>query len=264
MSALQPVLAGYSEYQNVGRVKYNTNENIATIGSNGYNFSFVGRGGTPFYTFSDPTNRTYFVKFMKLIEFTDENGDGKFDPEEAIPGRKYSLPSADWRFTVNETDQTFKFSTQDSVKSPSISFINQYADAQPERLKFDIWISNWTWYNASNSNMLAMQFDVLPENESLSHTLKNGIEFDENAYFESSDRARFDGEEASVGISIKENSVFLAYSHFDILEHDPIIGFRGVPVMIPGVTGGLTITDYSYVVLVATAIMITVVYSRRR
>ncbi len=110
--------------------------------------------------------------------------------------------------------------------------------------------------------MLALQFDVLSEQDSDTGAseLENGVELEENAYFESSTIAKVDGEEAAVGITIEKKSVFLAYPNFDNLEHDPIIGFR----VVPGVIGNLTTTHYSYMVLVASVLLIIIVYSRRR
>jgi len=260
LSVIHPALAGRSDPQDEGRVEYNTQENKATVSSNGYIFSFIGRGGVPFYRFSDPNNRTYFVKFMKLIEFTDEDADGKYSSKEAIPRGKYSLPSADWSFTINDIDQTFTFSTPSNADTPAISLVNQYTTEQPELLKFDIQIANWMWIDTAN--MLALQFDVLSEKDTDTGAdeLENGVELEENAYFESSTIAKVDGEEASVGITIENKSVFLAYPHFDNLEHDPIIGFRGVP----GVIGSITTTHYSYMVLIASVLLVIVVYSRRR
>lgn len=260
LSIIHPALAGRSDPQDEERVEYNAKENKATVSSNGYIFSFIGRGSPPFYRFSDPNNRTYFVKFMKLIEFTDEDGDGNYDSKEAIPGGKYSLPSADWSFAVNDKDQTFTFSTPDNANTPAINLINHYTTEQPELLKFDIQIANWMWIGTAN--MLALQFDVLSDKDSDTGAdeLENGVELEENAYFESSTIAKVDGEETSVGITIEKKSVFLAYSHFDILEHDPIIGFRAVP----GVIGSITTTHYSYMVLVASVLLVIVVYSRRK
>ncbi len=260
LSIIHPVITGRSDTQDEGRVEYNAKENKATVSSNGYIFSFVGRGSPPFYRFSDPNNRTYFVKFMKLIEFTDEDEDGKYSSKEAIPQGQYSLPSADWSFAVNDKEQTFTFSTPDNANTPAINLVNHYTTEQPELLKFDIQIANWVWHDATN--MLALQFDVLSEQDSDTgaYELENGVELEENAYFESSTIAKVDGDIASVGITKEKKSVFLAYSQFNILEHDPIIGFRGVP----GVIGSITTTHYSYMVLIASALLVIVVYSRRR
>jgi len=264
ISIFQPIHAGQAELQKEGRVKYNPKENKATVGSNGYIFSFVGRGGTPFYHFADPDNRTYFVKFMKLLEFIDVDGDGAFDPEEVLPGGKYTLPSVDWRFTVNEAEQTFTFSTPTSATDPQISFVNHYHTEHPELLKFDIYITNWAWQEASH--MLALRFDIHSEteDETSGSAIEHGVELSEHTYFEAVPIAKVDSNDAPVGISITENSVFLAYSHFTSLEHDPMIGFRGIPVIVPGVTGSITIIEYSYTMLVATVILIGLVYSRRR
>ncbi|MFX0200605.1 MAG: hypothetical protein ACFFCW_31180 [Candidatus Hodarchaeota archaeon] len=260
LSVFHPALAGCSDPQDEGRVEYNTKENKATVSSKGYIFSFIGRGSPPFYRFSDPNNRTYFVKFMKLIEFADEDGDGNYDSKEAIPEGKYSLPSADWSFAVNDKDQTFTFTTPDNANTPAINLINHYSSEQPELLKFDIQIANWMWIDTAN--MLALQFDVLSDKDSDTGAdeLANGVELEENAYFESSTIAKVDGEETSVGITIQKKSIFLAYPQFDILEHDPIIGFRRVP----GVIGSITTTHYSYMVLIASILLVIVVYSRRR
>ncbi|MFQ5822240.1 MAG: hypothetical protein ACE5I5_19855 [Candidatus Heimdallarchaeota archaeon] len=260
LSIIHPVITGRSDTQEEGRVEYNTKENKATVGSNGYAFSFVGRGSPPFYRFSDPNNRTYFVKFMKLIEFTDEDVDGKYSSKEAIPQGTYSLPSADWSFTMNGMDQPFTFSTPDNANTPAISLVNHYDPKQPEYLKFDVQIANWVWHDTTN--MLALQFDVISEKDpdTTAHELEDGVELDENAYFESSTIVMIDYVGARVGITNEKKSVFLAYPHFDILEHDPIIGFRGVP----GVIGSITTTHYSYMVLIASALLVIIVYSRRR
>ncbi|MFQ6126509.1 MAG: hypothetical protein ACE5R6_18135 [Candidatus Heimdallarchaeota archaeon] len=260
LSIIHPALAGRSDPQEQGRVEYDAKENKATVGSNGYTFSFVGRGSPPFYRFSNPTNRTYLVKFMKLIEFADEDGDGKYSPKEAILRGSYSLPSADWGFTINDAAQTFTFSTPSKARSPAISLVNHYAPTQPERLKFDIQITNWAWHDATT--MLALQFDVISEQDldTATRELENGVELAGNAYFESSTIAMVNNEEDTVGITIAEKSVFLAYPHFDNLEHDPSLGFRGVP----GVIGRITTTHYSYMVLIASVLLVIGVYSRRR
>jgi len=288
VSILPSLMIGRSDSLQESPVNFNETENKATVGSGGYIFSFIGQGGTPFYRFSDPDNRTYKVKFMKLIEFTDENENGVFDSKEEIPGGKYALPSAKWSFNVNEDEQTFTFTTADSSDDPIISFVNHYDAEQPEILKFDIHIANWEWLD--DSNMLALQFTFLSEDnpDAVSQELENGIKLDETAYFESIPTAKIDGSDTPVGISNKVNSIYLAYTHFDLLEHDPILGFYKVPpetptsvpevtpddipVIVPletswigpGIIGNLTTTDYIYGLLVATALLITVVYSKRR
>ena len=152
------------------------------------------------------------------------------------------------------------FSTPTSSDTPALTLINHYDPKLPNRLKFDIRIAHWEW--KSPSNRLALQFDVLSEKdpEAPNREFENGVELEENAYFESATTAIADENPVSVGISIDQNSVYLAYPHFDNLEHDPVIGFRGVP----GVIKGITTTNYGFTVLFATALIVIVVYSRRR
>ena len=134
-----------------------------------------------FWNTSDP-EIVYHVKFVSIVEFIDENGDGTYQSNEIVRGSTpLTFASLSWEFSgfqniTNANGETIgvKFSFNSSeVRDPRqqgleigiicyMFFEDTELDGVPvnglTELKFTIAIRNWSW--TGEDSMLALRWDI--------------------------------------------------------------------------------------------------------
>ena len=133
-----------------------------------------------FWNTSDP-EIVYHVKFVSIVEFVDENGDGTYQFNETVGGSMLTFPSLTWEFSgfqniTNANGETIgvKFSFNSSeVRVPrqqnleiDIVCYMFFEDTEVNGvlvngltdLKFTIVIRNWSW--TREDSMLALRWDI--------------------------------------------------------------------------------------------------------
>ena len=199
----------------------------------------------PQFSFWEPGNNKstkYQIKFLKLFESVDENGDGQYNKknESIIQAASYSLSSLDWEFSDLSTEGNI---THFNITSTGESFILQlrnHFDAGDTSLKFDIIIEDYTFESDDEDVMLVLGFHLLGNRnrDQVQQEQRNRVEFGDTGYIESEPEASGGNETISVKMSNgEENNNKMAYISFPRFEgdlyHDPTIGFNG-SINIPG------------------------------
>lgn len=192
----------------------------------------TGNDNVPQYSFWSPNanDSKYQVKFNRLFEAIDENGNGLYDKGEdsKVPSSSESLSSLKWNFSSIETENnksTFNITSYDGEYM--IQFIN-HLDSSKSELKFDIVIQNYTFLSDSEDAILVLGFHLLSNNKQASQN-GNTVNFGSNAYFKSESNATVGNETLSVQMSEADEEgspmAFLAFEKFEgNLFYDPTIG----------------------------------------
>ncbi len=204
-------------------------------------------GQVPIYQFWSPNaNDTKFhVKFQKIQEFTDDNGNGFYENNETVGQRTLSLQSVRWILSdaiVGDEQISFNFTSESLQQSQFQGFqikIVNYIDLEnATKLKFDIYMSGWPFL--SEDNMLSLRWDLTWTSENISYvTGIDGVYLkldDETlAHFTYVSEVMIGGSSDTVTSSYKYNATdgavqtFFNYPNFKDLElvHDPEIGLDG-------------------------------------
>jgi hypothetical protein len=210
---------------------YIKNDDIAlkiTGGQNIPTFSFWALG---------QNESAYTVKFNKLFEIVDKDGDGLYTPknDSQVPASVQSLPSLSWNFSKIEKDanNVTNFNITSQGAAFTITFINHIGNNAS--LKFDVKIEKYTFISTDQNAKLVLGFHLVSaKNGEPSKTKGNStgekdrVEID-GAYMESESNGTASGKNINAGLSNgkegKNNYVYLAFEKFNgTLFHDPTIG----------------------------------------
>ena len=150
-----------------------------------------------FWNTSDP-EIVYHVKFVSIVEFIDENGDGTYQFNETVGGSMLAFSSLTWEFSgfqniTNDNGETvgvkFSFNStgvqglfrQENLEVDIICYMF-FEDAEVDgvsvkgltELKFTIVIKNWDWMR--DNSMLALRWDVTWSNVTEERDVKPCVE----------------------------------------------------------------------------------------
>lgn len=212
---------------------YFENENIA--------IRITGNQNVPQYQFWRPTDdlsinetTTYQVKFIKLFEFIDDDGDGIYDPEEEniVPQSTDALASLSWDFSdiITDGNNITHFNMTSQGRDYQIQFLNHF-NPEDVTIKFDIVIENYSFISDNENVSLVLGFHLITVNKDMIQ-VQNQIQFGNDGYFECEPEAQLQhNESVQVGLSNGEEGenlmAYLAFPRFEgQLFHDPILGFR--------------------------------------
>lgn len=218
-----------------------------------YSFWAVGQNDTK-----------YQVKFNRLFEVVDSDGDGTYDKgtDSMVPSSNEALAAMNWEFSeIVDEDGVIKF----NISSVGVDFLIQfrnYLDSNTAELKFDVIIDNYSFVNDDSNVLLVLGFHLLGDRKAAVQE-QNRVRFGSNGYFESENNATvYDSstnttsslptgtipatsgvlddnsteeteqpEEDTIGVEVSEADeegnpmAYLAFEHFDgRVELDPSIG----------------------------------------
>lgn len=191
------------------------------------------------------------VKFDKIVEFVDNNGDGLYDDGEEIyvyDLEEVSFAPAQYtpenvngvtvhKVTIQTEDGVFKVTLYASGTPLIISGEN----VGPNEVKIDIEINNFP-YHDSNSKLalkteLESELEVEEEKHEIEETNEEEVEVTSGNYggfFSWKKTATVDGvlkpvksTEISEDPEEGDRELYLIYEHGDSIVHDPKIGVRG-------------------------------------
>ncbi|MGQ4834384.1 MAG: hypothetical protein ACP6IS_10885 [Candidatus Asgardarchaeia archaeon] len=189
LSTIQPVVAsGLSSQFDNRRPKVPTsppmyNKGLAKIVTDQITVAVTADGQVLHFMYwntSDPSI-VYHAKFVQIMEYIDQNGDGAFEYNETVPGSMFAISAVTFEFSgfENITDSNGTvIGVKFSFNSTSVNDVRQsnleldvicylfYVDTEMDgiqvnglsELKFTIVIKNWNWVR-DNSN-LAVRFDL--------------------------------------------------------------------------------------------------------
>jgi len=250
LGAIIPTSADVSYAKTAGNV---------TINSDNLQIDITGNQNVAMYTFrsqSDSNSTKNMVKFKEMFEFTDNNGNGKYDQgtdtkqsgsEVALASLDVALSSVLESSAGNHVSFNMSLSAKLAVSLllnfKQVTFENNFDSANQTKLKIDVIIDNYQPIKSGNHLAVAYTLTSTSGNQS-SQTSGNGntrFDFGSNAYFEAVNTAQLDsGESVDVGISSNTQgsatTVYMAYSSFTgTLRHDPVIGVTdsGTDTMLP-------------------------------
>lgn len=210
---------------------YFENENFA--------IQITGNQNVPQYQFWRPSdnltiNETtkYQVKFTKVFEFIDEDGDGGFSPgnDTMVPHSTDALASMSWEFgdIVTDADNVTHFNISSTGRDYFIQFRNHF-DPLDSSLKFDIIIENYVFTSDHENASLGLGFHLVSTLRDMNQ-VRSQIQFGNDGFFEAVEEAKNGNETIAVKLSNGEetgdNMAYLAFPKFTgNIEYDPIIGF---------------------------------------
>ena len=228
----------------VGKPDFAHKSGKVSVTTNNAIISVTGGSNVPFYhikplsaesssqSATDSENEdqdgSYLVKFVSLVEFVDNNSDGKFNNNEQVPQSVMLFPGSGWSFSGFETVND----SQDNVEkinfnfthtgTPSIDLINHINVAKGNEIKFDIGINDYTWKSSDSNAKLAIKMQIAGGDLSEG---SNGLEFG-NGYFSSVSTASTADGDINVKLHVENtNTFYLVYDHFSGgFLHDPIFG----------------------------------------
>jgi predicted transcriptional regulator len=220
----------------------------------------TSNGSVPHFHFWKPSEKDsmhYHIKFLRLFEVNDINGDEKYDKgEDILIGSPLLLPSINWdlsEFTIEEGPdsegvQAVHFNFTHSLSSdwgvPGVNIyiqirVHLYATELNE-MKFDLLISGWDWQLMDS--LLVLQFTVSgssneedPNDDDPIPMVQDNNQFQfEEGFMEYAEQAQSGKNNIQVygthnnGLEAgdKGASIYLAFTNFgdETLEYDPTIG----------------------------------------
>ena len=200
----------------------------------------TGNQNVPMFQFWRPTddatlNETtrYQIKFIKLFEYIDTDGDNIYNPENEskVPASTDALASLSWDFTEIITDDAnvSHFNMTSLGRDYTIQFRNHF-DPSTASIKFDIVLEEYTFISDDENAALVLGFHLITVNQEMVQE-QNQIRFGNQGYFEVEPEAIAEGNETvEVGLSNGEENdqsmAFIAFPRFEgKLVHDPTMGF---------------------------------------
>jgi hypothetical protein len=229
------------------------------LASEEFSIEINGAGQVPFYHFDTIADEaSFFLKFQRIVQYKDANGDNVFDNNELV-GEELStlaLTSIDWEVVmITESPEQYDFALVSSqihnlaFRDVEIKLVNYFTAGDPN-IKFDVNITNWPF--VAESTGLSLEFELLWNSnsarspgevgESTSQIYKESTESgiyikntDEDvlAFFESVSEVTVDGVVNNTGAILSETAVenapklniYLNYPKFtDSILHDPTFG----------------------------------------
>lgn len=174
------------------------------------------------------SEKSYFVKFQKMFEFEDKNGNGAYDSKDKkVTSSQMTFPSTNWEFTEYEIERNtaeevvgvhFNFTHQGS---PTITFSNHVSSSKASELKFDILIQDYEWTGSTNH----LAVEIIISGGELKNSTGQMYTFGEGLFEYEPTAESLDGQ-IKVGSSVSGNNIlYLSYENFGShLYHDPTIG----------------------------------------
>ena len=189
----------------------------------------------PQFAFWDPTEEPitkYHVKFTRLFESVDLDGDNTYTKEEEsiVPNSNAALAPLTWDFSELVTiDNVTHFNITSVGEDYTLQFRNHF-DAEDMSLKFDIVIDNYTFVSDDEDAMLVFGFHIVEGQQKMKQN-QHKVQFGNKGYFESASEANTANETIPVGMSSgndgQESMTYISYPRFEgLLIHDPIIGIE--------------------------------------
>ncbi len=214
---------------------YFENENIA--------IRITGNENVPQYQFWRPSENltinettTYQVKFIKLFEFIDENGDNTYNPENesSVPQSTDALAALAWDFTniTTDTDGMVHFNMTSSGRDYTIQFNNHF-DPADASIKFDIILEDYEFISNHENASLVLGFHLVSTEKEMNQIQsQHEIQFGEDGFFDVAPHANTTAANVSmpVGLSNAEEGenmmAFITFPNFEgNVTLDPTIGF---------------------------------------